>query len=60
MVPVLETDRLVLRPRTTGDIDDFAAMDSDPQVRRFLPPAFRDGFDPAAYRAALPDRKSVV
>lgn len=56
MVPVLETDRLVLRPRTTGDIDDFVAMDSDPQVRRFLPPAFRDGFDPAAYRAALPER----
>lgn len=31
-------------------------MDSDIEVRRYLPPAFRDGFDAGAYRAALPDR----
>ncbi|MBL8569902.1 MAG: GNAT family N-acetyltransferase [Phreatobacter sp.] len=46
----------MLRPRGVGDIDDVVAMDSDPQVRRFLPPAFRDGFDAAAYRAILPER----
>lgn len=56
MVPVLETERLLLRPRTAGDIESFVAMDSDPDVRRFLPPAFRDGFDAATYRSVLPER----
>ncbi|WP_439575433.1 GNAT family N-acetyltransferase [Phreatobacter sp.] len=56
MVPHLETERLTLSPRVLADIDDFVAMDSDPEVRRYLPPAFRDGFDAAAYRAVLPDR----
>lgn len=56
MVPHLETERLTLRARAVSDIDAFVAMDSDIKVRRYLPPAFRDGFDAGAYRAALPDR----
>lgn len=59
MVPVLSTDRLVLRPRDLRDVDAFVAMDSDSEVRRYLPPAFRDGFDAEAYRALLPQRMAV-
>jgi RimJ/RimL family protein N-acetyltransferase len=56
MVPELATERLILKPRDLGDIDDFVTMDGDPEVRRYLPPAFRDGFDGQAYRAMLPER----
>ena len=35
MTTVLETERLLLRPWTLEDFDDFAAM-YDPQVMRFL------------------------
>jgi ribosomal-protein-alanine N-acetyltransferase len=33
---VIETVRLVLRPLESGDLDDYAAMYSDPEVMRFL------------------------
>ncbi|CEJ13155.1 hypothetical protein BN1110_03465 [bacterium YEK0313] len=56
MVPRMSTERLILDPRAACDIEDFIAMDADPIVRRFMPPAFRDGFDPEAYRAALAGR----
>jgi RimJ/RimL family protein N-acetyltransferase len=56
MVPELISERLVLQPRRLADIDDFVAMDADPVVRRYLPPAFRDGFDAEAYRASLAER----
>jgi RimJ/RimL family protein N-acetyltransferase len=36
MIAVLETERLILRPWTLEDFDDFAAMCADPQVMRFL------------------------
>jgi RimJ/RimL family protein N-acetyltransferase len=29
---ILETERLILRPLTGGDFDDYAAMMADPQV----------------------------
>jgi RimJ/RimL family protein N-acetyltransferase len=32
----LETPRLRLRPRTLEDVDAIVAMDSDPEVRRYL------------------------
>lgn len=35
-LPVLTTDRLVLRPRSRDDLDAMAAMDADPEVARFL------------------------
>lgn len=59
MVPHLETERLTLRPRAVSDVDAFVAMDSDDVIRRYLPPAFRDGFDAGAYRAALPERMAI-
>lgn len=33
---VIETDRLVLRGFTTGDVDDLVELDNDPEVMRFL------------------------
>ncbi|MGU9981860.1 GNAT family N-acetyltransferase [Phreatobacter sp. HK31-P] len=59
MPPPLESDRLVLRPRTEADVEDYVAMDSDPEVRRYLPPDFRDQFDAEAYRRVLPSRMAV-
>jgi RimJ/RimL family protein N-acetyltransferase len=32
----LETDRLVLRPVTSEDLDHFAPMDADPEVMRYI------------------------
>lgn len=34
---VLETDRLLLRPLTMGDLDELATIYADPEVRRFFP-----------------------
>ncbi|RAS21316.1 RimJ/RimL family protein N-acetyltransferase [Paraburkholderia bryophila] len=34
--PVFETQRLILLPRTLADTDDCLAMDSDPEVTRFV------------------------
>ncbi|MDP3546179.1 MAG: GNAT family N-acetyltransferase [Phreatobacter sp.] len=59
MPPLLESDRLLLRPRTEADVEDYVAMDSDPEVRRYLPPDFRDQFDAEAYRRVLPSRMAV-
>jgi len=35
-IPVLETDRLLLRPFRKSDIDDYAALHADPEVLRYL------------------------
>ncbi len=59
MPPMLESDRLILRPRTEADVEAYIAMDSDPEVRRYLPPDFRDNFDAEAYRRVLPARMGV-
>ena len=32
----LETERLVLRRFTTGDVDNLAGLDADPDVMRFV------------------------
>lgn len=32
----LETDRLLLRPYTMGDLDFFASLWADPEVVRFI------------------------
>jgi ribosomal-protein-alanine N-acetyltransferase len=34
--PILETDRLRLRPVAAGDLDEFAALYGDPEVVRFI------------------------
>ncbi|CAG9238183.1 Acetyltransferase [Paraburkholderia tropica] len=36
MQPTFETRRLVIRPRTLLDTDEFLAMDCDPEVTRFV------------------------
>ena len=35
-VPVLETERVILRAHRTGDFDAYAAMWADPEVTRFI------------------------
>ncbi|MDQ1439404.1 MAG: hypothetical protein QOK43_3033 [Acidimicrobiaceae bacterium] len=44
VVPVLETDRLLIRPFETGDLDEWAEVMSDPEVVAFLgtPPMSRE------------------
>lgn len=37
MAPILETDRLILRPFEDRDRDAFAALVADPEVMRFFP-----------------------
>ena len=34
---MLETERLVLRHLTLGDLDELAALYRDPEVRRYFP-----------------------
>src|SRR5262249_5809271 len=53
MPPVLVTDRLVLRPFVEDDARHFLALDSDPEVMRYVGP-FRLP-DEAAYRARIRD-----
>lgn len=36
MLPVLETERLLLKPRTEADLDFVAALNADPEVMRFI------------------------
>jgi len=36
MLPVLETERLLLKPRTETDLDFIAALNADPQVMRHI------------------------
>ena len=40
---VVETERLLLRPLAPGDLEDFAAIFSDPEVTRYL------GYDAGDY-----------
>src|SRR5687768_7547401 len=35
-VPVLETERVILRAHQAGDFDAYAAMWADPEVTRFI------------------------
>jgi len=38
----IETERLLLRPMGTGDLDQFVALHADPEVTRFIRPLDRD------------------
>ncbi|MEM6380537.1 MAG: GNAT family N-acetyltransferase [Bacteroidota bacterium] len=38
MIPVLETERLLLRPPTKADLQDNYLLSSDPEVMRFITP----------------------
>ncbi len=46
----IETDRLILRPFTPGDLDDFRAYDSHPEVLRYL---YWEAHDRAGAQEAL-------
>src|SRR6185295_18569986 len=35
-IPTLETERLRLRPLRTSDVDDYAALNADPEVLHYL------------------------
>jgi RimJ/RimL family protein N-acetyltransferase len=59
MVPLIETERLILAPRVMADLEDYVAMDSDRAVREYITPPFRDDFTPELYRANLPARIAV-
>ncbi len=37
MIPVIETDHLILRGFRDSDRDSFAAMNADPEVMRYFP-----------------------
>jgi RimJ/RimL family protein N-acetyltransferase len=37
-IPLMETERLILRPWRPEDLDAYAAMNADPQVRTFMFP----------------------
>ena len=52
-LPVLETERLMLRPRTIEDLDACVAMDLDPRVHRYI---FERAPEPVAHRNALTAR----
>lgn len=36
MLPVLESERLLLKPRTEADLDFIAALNADPEVMRYI------------------------
>lgn len=36
VIPTLDTERLRLRPFRRGDIDDYAALNADPEVMRYM------------------------
>jgi RimJ/RimL family protein N-acetyltransferase len=52
-VPLLETERLLLRPRGIGDLDAIMAMSADPEVMAYLT---APGDDVAAFRARMQER----
>lgn len=41
-LPIFETERLLLRQRTIGDLDACLAMDRDPEVTKFIPGPWND------------------
>ncbi len=49
----LETDRLLLRPLAAADIDCLMAMDTDPEVMRYIPGSLVAPDNTADYRAGL-------
>ena len=53
MLPSFETQRLLLRPRSMADFDACLAMDSDPEVMKYIPGPWDD---PVAHKAFLKKR----
>ncbi len=53
MLPTVQTERLLLRPRSRADLEDCLAMDRDPLVTEFIPGPWSD---PPAHRAFVISR----
>ena len=53
-LPVIEGERVVLRPITDADTDDIVRWRNDPEVWRYF--LFREPFTPELHRAWLRDR----
>ncbi|WP_020591414.1 GNAT family N-acetyltransferase [Kiloniella laminariae] len=47
LLPSFESERLLVRPRVLGDLEDCLAMDRDPEVTRYIPGPWKD---PQAHR----------
>ncbi|MCV6602222.1 MAG: GNAT family N-acetyltransferase [Cohaesibacter sp.] len=56
MLPSYETERLILQPRTLDDLEDYVAMDLDPQVVKYIRPTE----DEETHRAFLKERFAVT
>jgi RimJ/RimL family protein N-acetyltransferase len=53
VLPIFETPRLTLRPRTMADLEDCLAMDRDPEVVRYVAGPWSD---PMAHRRFVEGR----
>ncbi len=54
---IIQTDRLLLKPRTLEYLDDCLAMDRDPEVTRFIPGPWDDG--PEEHSAFIRERMAM-
>ncbi|WP_029041261.1 GNAT family N-acetyltransferase [Cucumibacter marinus] len=57
-LPVLESVRLTLRPRTLDDLEDCLEMDRDPEVVKFIPGPWHED-DPRDHRAFIIERMTT-
>ena len=57
ILPTFRTARLVVRPRTTDDLEACLEMDRDPEVTKFMAGPWSD---PAAHRAFVRQRMRHV
>ena len=48
---ILDTKRLTVRETTTGDVDEFYRIYSDPEITRYMDPLYRDIDEEKAYAA---------
>ena len=53
MLPVIETDRLILKPRTIDDLESCMKMDIVPQVTQYIPGEWNGSYE---HRSFLKER----
>lgn len=49
MLPTFETDRLILKPRTTEHLEECLKMDKDPEVTKYIPGVWDGGQEHIAF-----------
>lgn len=57
MLPIIDTSRLLIRPRTIQDLEQCVAMDRDPLVTKYVPGPWSDA---AKHRAFVLSRMNCV